>query len=83
MDALIQEQKEMDTLEKLSRVQSPKEIPLAASLQQLTHPIQPTWFKEKSIACLLLYAQDAIKNKDHQLLETLLRMQLKKCEKHI
>lgn len=67
MGALIQERKEMDTLEKLSTVQSPKEIPLAASLQQLTRPIQPTWFMEKMIACLLLY-------------ENLLRMQLKKFE---
>lgn len=55
MGALIQEQKEMDTLEKLSTVQSPKERPLAASLQQLTRPIQPTWFREKLIACLLLH----------------------------
>lgn len=47
MDALIQEQKEMDTLERLSTVQSPKETPLAASPQQLIHPIQPTWFKGK------------------------------------
>jgi hypothetical protein len=45
MDALIQEQKEMDTSGKSSMVQSPKEIPLAASLQQLIRPIQPTWFK--------------------------------------
>jgi len=52
MDALIQEQKEMDTSEKLSMVQSPKETPLAASLQQLIRPIQPTWFKGKIVYML-------------------------------
>ena len=49
MDALIQEQKEMDTSEKLSMVQSPKETPLAASLQQLIHPSQPKLFEGKFV----------------------------------